>query len=190
MKNLVNQLKQKSSYNIVTNLPESFKESYPSEWKVTNPYKKGGDNTAKSRIGEFTSFNATSAATTKTTISVNNIPANIAAMSQTKQRIDAQLEKKDWYIEKFDNGIEVIKQETIITTTFVGASQVNFIRNGGDSYNTLAKAVGNIPANKHGITLALYSKELTVNGEKVSEYKQMFAPFLFNVRGTLYDDRN
>lgn len=186
--NLVNNLSNASNYKIFSNLPEAYQDSYPAEWKIQNSYKKSGDNVAKSRMKNPVNIRSSVSNGGKTTITLSDIDSKFSGKTQSASRVKDQLETNSWYIEKFD-GFEVIKQESTISISFDDTMQTNFIRNGGNNYNDLARAVHNIPSGKFGVTFGINQPGLQVNGNNVNVY-MLTKPFLFDVRGSLYDDRN
>ncbi len=169
----------------VTNLPESYLADAPSEFIIGNPYKKSGDNTSKSRL-KYTTANQVSVGTTQSSIMSLESLDN-AFGTDNKARLNAQLQKKDWYQERFE-GFEVVKQTTTITIKPGTVTGTNFIRNGGKNYNDVARSAGNIPAHKFGAEFILYSKNIKFFNKNFTIQSQS-RPFYFNVRGTAYDDR-
>lgn len=184
---IISELKTKTNYNVMTNLPESFNENVNDEWKRTNQYKKSGDAWQKSRVPDLNGLSVTSNNTQSSIISLEDLDSLYPDTINNVQRLKDQLEKNGWYEEKFD-GFEVIKQVTTISATFTDTKFVNFIRNGGTNYNDVAVAVRNIPAKVFGIEMGCYKKEVDFFGNKI-EVERLTAPFKFNVRGAVYDDR-
>lgn len=186
--NLVNSIADTTNYKLFSNLPEAFQTSYPAEWKIQNPYKTSSDNVAKSRMNNPVNIRSSISTGAQTVMSLSALDSKFLNKTQSASRLNGQLETNSWYVEKFD-GFEVIKLESTISVSFGETLQTNFIRNGGANYNDLAKAVQNIPAKKFGITFGFKNSALPVNGGTVDLY-MLSKPFLFDVRGTLYDDRN
>lgn len=184
----VNDISKPDNFGIYSNLPEAYQEDYPDVWKIKNPYRKSGDNVTKSRMKDPQNFSSSKGSTTSTPMTLEALDGLFGEVTSSAKRLKDQLQKKDWYEEKFE-GFEVIKQETVISCSFGETVQTNFVRNGGTSYNDLAKKVMSIPANKFGITTGIHMKNYKLNGANVT-FNLVTKPFLFDVRGMMYDDRN
>lgn len=186
---MVDSLKINNKYDLFTNLPESWNDSVKDEeWRFKNPYTKGTDNVMKSRIPDLKNSKVTSVNQSSSVMSLSDLDNMYKSIGvDNAKRLKNQLEKNDWYQEEFE-GFEVVKQTTTISMTFDSTQFVNFLRNGGDNSNDLAKAIRNIPANKFGITAGYYNEEVPFYSNKI-EVERLTKPFLFNVRGTVFDDR-
>lgn len=190
---MINSIKETTNYNLLTNLPESFNDNAPAEWKRQNNYKVAGDNIIKSRIPNL-NCTITPGATTESKISLKEFEEAYSSVGVNNiARLNKQLEKNGWYQEQFD-GFEVIKQVTEFSVTFSTVRFVNFIRNGNTdgnltNYSDLGVAVDNITASKiYGLELGFYEKEFPVFGNK-AECKRLTKPEYFHTRGSIYDNR-
>lgn len=183
---LVNSLRDVKNFKVITNLPEAFNDTYPDEFKIQNPHKRAGDNLVKSRLPQLVP-NVSVSGTTQKVMKIEELDSMFADVNN-KDRIDKQLESKDWYKEVFD-GFEVIKQTTTIKASTPRITATNFLRNGGTGYNDLAKKVQNIPAGIYGAEFSLYQPKAKFMDTEL-DVLLLTKPSLFNVRGLVYDDRN
>ncbi len=183
---VVNQIANTANFAIYSNLPEAYQDDYPAAWKKINPYKKSTDNYLKSRMSQPKNIYSNVGSTSTSTLTLSQLDALHGAKTQSVSRLNGQLESVDWYSEEFD-GIEVLKMVTTIKVSYDQTAQVNFVRNGGTSYNDLASPVANIPSNKFGITQGLHATNMNIGGTNVT-FNLVTSPFLFDVRGTMYDD--